>query len=130
MKRYLKILSVIALVFAMSITAFGADNLSGITVNTKVDDAKESITICASMEDVKYGDLITVELLKKDKKIDSLADSLGYTGEQLVRDFVIYTQVASGVNVSDEKNNFEVVAGMKDEPMGNYLLRVNGKDVS
>ncbi len=129
MKRYLKILSVIALVFAMSITAFGADNLSGITVNTKVDDAKESITICASMEDVKYGDLITVELLKKDKKIDSLADSLGYTGEQLVRDFVIYTQVASGVNVSDEKNNFEVVAGMKDEPMGNYLLRVNGKDV-
>ncbi len=129
MKRYFTILSVIALIFIMTASSFAAGNNAGITLDISVDDEKQTLMINGIADDVSYGDAVTVQLLKNGVDIDSEADKAGYTGEQVVRDFIIYAQVAAGVNVSDDKNTFEIIAGMQNESMGYYLLRVNGKDI-
>lgn len=117
MKRYLTILMVVWLTLMMSVCSFAApfDRYS-------IDDEKETLTIYGTIEGAKKGDPITIELLNVDKSIDSNAQ---YTGDKIVSDFVLFTQVPADAN-----GGYVQTVGMKGRTIGEYKLRVNGKNVT
>ncbi len=117
MKRYLTILMVVWLTLLMSVCSFAApfDRYS-------IDDEKETLTIYGTIEGAKKGDPITIELLNVDKSIDSNAE---YTGDKIVSDFVLFTQVPADAN-----GGYVQTVGMKGRTIGEYKLRVNGKETT
>ena len=117
MKRYLTILMVVWLTLMMSVCSFAApfDRYS-------IDDEKETLTIYGTIDGAKKGDPITIELLNVDKSIDSNAE---YTGDKIVSDFVLFTQVPADAN-----GGYAQIVGMKGRTIGEYKLRVNGKDAT
>lgn len=117
MKRYLTILMVVWLTLMMSVCSLAApfDRYS-------IDDEKQTLTIYGTIEGAKKGDPITIELLNIDTELDSEAE---YTGDKIVSDFVLFTQVPAGKNGS-----YTQVVGMNGRTIGEYTLRVNGKEAT
>ena len=117
MKRYLTILMVVWLTLMMSVCSFAApfDRYA-------IDDEKETLTIYGTIDGAKKGDPITIELLNVDKSIDSNAE---YTGDKIVSDFVLFTQVPADAN-----GGYAQIVGMKGRTIGEYKLRVNGDDAA
>ena len=117
MKRYLTILMVVWLTLMMSVCSLAApfDRYS-------VNDDKQTLTLYGTIEGAKKGDPITIELLNVDKTIDSNAE---YTGSKILSDFVLFTQVPA-----DADGGYVQVVGMKGKSVGEYKLRINGKDVA
>ena len=117
MKRYLTILMVVWLTLMMSVCSFAApfDRYS-------IDDEKETLTIYGTIEGAKKGDPITIELLNVGKSIDTNAE---YTGNKIVSDFVLFTQVPANA-----EGGYVQIVGMAGRTIGEYKLRVNGKDAT
>ena len=117
MKRYLTILMVVWLTLTMSVCSFAApfDRYS-------IDDEKETLTIYGTIEGAKKGDPITIEILNLGKSIDANAE---YTGDKIVSDFVLFTQVPANA-----EGGYVQTVGMKDRDVGEYKLRINGEDAA
>lgn len=117
MKRYLTILMVVWLTLTMSVCSLAApfDRYS-------IDDEKETLTIYGTIEGAKKGDPITIEILNLGKSIDTNAE---YTGDKIVSDFVLFTQVPANA-----EGGYVQTVGMKDRDIGEYKLRINGEDAA
>lgn len=117
MKRYLTILMVVWLTLTMSVCSLAApfDRYS-------IDDEKETLTIYGTIEGAKKGDPITIEILNLGKSIDTNAE---YTGDKIVSDFVLFTQVPANA-----EGGYVQTVGMKGRDIGEYKLRINGEDAA
>lgn len=120
MKRYLSILLAVLLVLSMSVCALAAPLDS-----YYVDDDAVTLTLRGTIDGAKKGDQIRIELLEKDVTLDADAE---YTGDKVLSDFILFTQVPA-----DAKGGYEITVSMLDSEgeereTGFYTLRVNGKE--
>ncbi len=117
MKKYgLIILSaILALSVTVSVCAAPLDKFY-------IDDDKVTLTLKGTMEGASKGEAVFIQLLDAGKSIDEKAE---YTAEKIMSDFVIYRQMSLDAN-----GGYEITANMKGRAMGEYLLRINGKDVT
>ncbi len=81
----------------------------------------DTLTVVITDAEGKYGDQITLQILAKDKAIDK---ENPYTDEKIMSDFVYVNQ-----GYLSEEGSFIVNINMEDNKSGNYLVRINGKDM-
>ena len=86
-------------------------------------EAEKKLIITGTLDDVKKGDGIRIEILKKGMQSSEIADA--YDKELLKDHFILLRQVPA-----DENGGYTVTANMNKEGRGTgwYVVRVNGED--
>ena len=116
MKIYIKRL--ICGIAALSMTAVPV--MAADLDDYEIDEINKTVTLRGTIDGAKKYDDITLQLLKKDKTIKNGGE---YSGSEIVNDFVLFTQVTA-----DENGGYAVTVDMTDEPVGFYMMRVNGRE--
>lgn len=113
--KYILISVVMVLFISATCTAAPLDDYS-------IDDETSEITIKGSIEGAQENDSITIQVLKIGKTADNVPEFYE-TGDALIADFVLFTQVSA-----DENGGYEESFSMSGEDAGFYKVRVNGTD--
>ena len=117
MNTYIKHIICTAAALSLTGSAAMAASLDGYEIN----EAAKTITLHGTVDGAKQYDDITLQLLKKDK---NLSDDTVYSGN-ISDDFLLFTQV-----LADENGGYSITVNMSDEPIGFYIMRVNGKETT
>ncbi len=117
MNTYIKRIICTAATLSLTGSAAMAASLDGYEIN----EAAKTITLHGTVDGAKQYDDITLQLLKKDK---NLSEDTVYSGN-ISDDFLLFTQV-----LADENGGYSTTVNMTDEPIGFYIMRVNGKETT
>lgn len=116
MKNYIKRLICGIAALSMTVVPVMAADLD----DYEIDETNKTITLRGTIDGAKKYDDITLQLLKKGKEIKT--DGV-YSGSEIESDFLLFTQV-----LANEKGGYSVTVDMSEEPIGFYIMRVNGKE--